>query len=139
MPILRLSTGDTLKLLRGTRTVSTFADESMGMFDMLDESDFMLDESDFMLDESVVVVVDVIAALSPCWLCVGVGAGAPVPNWVDDESVVVVVVDVDAAGSGAGAGAGAGSAAGAGAGVVFTSPFAADVDVVCEPSFETRM
>jgi hypothetical protein len=54
------------------------------------------------------------------------------------ESVVVVVV-VDAAGSGAGAGAGSAAGAGAGAGIVFTSPFAADVDVVCEPSFETRM
>lgn len=58
-----------------------------------------------------------------------------------DESVVVVVVLVVGAGvgSGAGAGAGAGSAAGAGAGVVVTSPFVADVDVVCEPSFVTRM
>jgi hypothetical protein len=62
--------------------------------------------------------------------------------------VVVVVVLVGAgagvgaatgAGVGSGAGAGAGSAAGAGAGVVVTSPFVADVDVVCEPSFETRM
>jgi hypothetical protein len=31
-----------------------------------------------MLDESVVVVVGVMA-LSDCWLCVTVGAGAPVP------------------------------------------------------------
>ncbi len=69
------------------------------------------------------------------------------------ESVVVVVVLVDgagagvgsAAGAGVGAGAGAGSAAGAGAGVgaaagaVYTSPFVADVEVLCEPSFVTRM
>jgi hypothetical protein len=58
--------------------------------------------------------------------------------------VVVVVVVVGAgvgagAGVGSGAGAGAGSAAGAGAGDVYTSPFVADVDVVCDPSFETRM
>lgn len=64
------------------------------------------------------------------------------PYWLV-ESVVVVVVLVVGAGAGAaigsGAGAGAGSAAGAGAGVVVTSPFVADVDVVCEPSFDTRM
>jgi hypothetical protein len=42
-------------------------------------------------------VVVVAAALSVCWLCVGVGAAAPVPSWlvesvfvIDDESVVVV-------------------------------------------------
>jgi hypothetical protein len=53
-----------------------------------------------------------------------------------------VVVGVGAgvgAGVGSGAGAGAGSAAGAGAGVVVTSPFVEFVDVLCEPSFETRM
>ncbi len=68
---MTLSMGDTFKLLRGTRTVSTLADESICMLPMLDESVFMLDES--------VVMVDVVAALSPCWLCVGVGAAAPVP------------------------------------------------------------
>ena len=61
--------------------------------------------------------------------------------------VVVVLADgvgagvgsATGAGLGSGAGAGAGSAAGAGAGAVYTSPFVADVDVLCEPSFETRM
>jgi len=57
MPIRTLSIGDTCRLLRGTRTVSV-AVESMDIPDMLDES------------------VDV---LSACWLCVGVGAAAPVP------------------------------------------------------------
>ena len=42
-----------------------------------DESIFIPD----MPDESVDIIdfVDVIAALSTCWLCVGVGAIAPVP------------------------------------------------------------
>ena len=58
-----LSIGETCSGPRFTRTVSTAVDE---------ESIFIPD----MLDESVVVVV---IALSPCWLCVGVGATAPVP------------------------------------------------------------
>ena len=63
--------------------------------------------------------------------------------------VVVVVVELAGAGAGIGsaagigagvaAGIGAGVAAGIGAGVVVTSPLVAEVDVVCEPSFETRM
>ena len=66
MPILALSTGDTCSELRGTFTVSTGVAE---------ESVFI----GAMLDESVVVVVGVMA-LSDCWLCVTVGAGAPVPS-----------------------------------------------------------
>jgi hypothetical protein len=64
-PIRTLSIGETLRLSRGTRTVSVGAG---------------------ILDESVGVVT----ALSVCWLCVGVGAAAPVPSCEDDESVVVV-------------------------------------------------
>ena len=59
IPIFTLSIGETCRLLRGTRTVST---------GVAVESIFMLDES-----------VDIAAALSVCWLCVGVGATAPVP------------------------------------------------------------
>ncbi len=143
-----LSIGETERLLRGTRTVSTgVADESIFIPDMLDESVDMVD-------------VDVDIALSPCWLCVGVGAAAPVPYWFVESVVAVVVVLVVGAGVGSAAGvgwaAGAGSAAGAGidsaagagacigsaagAGVVVTSPLVADVDVVlCEPSLETRI
>jgi hypothetical protein len=80
MPIFTLSMGETFRLLRGTRTVSVGA----GLIVAFDESIFIPD----MLDESVVVVT----ALSVCWLCVGVGAAAPVPSCLDDESVVVVVV-----------------------------------------------
>ena len=61
-----LSIGETCSGPRFTRTVSTGVAE---------ESIFIPD----MLDESVVVVVVVVVALSPCWLCVGVGATAPVP------------------------------------------------------------
>jgi hypothetical protein len=53
-----------------------------------------------------------------------------------------VVVGVGAgvgAGAGVGSGAGAGAGSAAGAGVVVTSPFVEFVDVLCEPSFETRM
>jgi hypothetical protein len=59
-----------------------------GVVVVLDESIFIPD----MLDESV--VVGGVTALSVCWLCVGVGAGAPVPSWlesvfgVDEVSVV---------------------------------------------------
>lgn len=106
IPILTLSIGETFRLLRGTRTVSTGV--SVFMPFMLDESVFM----PFMLEESV-LMLDMAAALSACWLCVGVGAAAPVPYCIDEESVVVVVL---AAGAGIGSGAGAGSAAGAGAG-----------------------
>jgi hypothetical protein len=52
-----LSTGDTCSELRGTLTVSTGVAE-----------------------ESTVVVVVGVTALSDCWLCVTVGAGAPVPS-----------------------------------------------------------
>jgi hypothetical protein len=66
MPILTLSIGETCsEPLGGTFTVSTGVAE---------ESVFI----GAMLDESVVVVVGVMA-LSACWLCVTVGAGAPVP------------------------------------------------------------
>jgi hypothetical protein len=86
IPIRTLSIGATFRLLRGTRTVSVGA----GVVVVLDESILIPD----MLDESVVVdVVGVVTALSVCWLCVGVGAAAPVPSCVDEESVVVVVVD----------------------------------------------
>ena len=80
IPIFTLSIGETFRLLRGTLTVSTgVADESIFIPDMLDES---------------VVIVD---ALSVCWLCVGVGATAPVPYC--EESVVGAVL---AAGAGVG-------------------------------------
>ena len=62
IPIFTLSIGETFRLLRGTLTVST---------GVAAESIFIVD----LLDESVVIV----AALSVCWLCVGVGATAPVP------------------------------------------------------------
>jgi hypothetical protein len=84
IPIRTLSTGATFRLLRGTRTVSVGA----GVVVVLDESILIPD----MLDESVVVDVVGVTALSVCWLCVGVGAAAPVPSCVDEESVVVVVV-----------------------------------------------
>ena len=67
IPILTLSIGETCSELRGTFIVST------GVFE---ESIFIPD----MLDESVVVVVVGVMALSDCWLCVTVGAGAPVPS-----------------------------------------------------------
>ncbi|MDB4910666.1 MAG: hypothetical protein JWO39_1489 [Gemmatimonadetes bacterium] len=86
IPIRTLSIGATFRLLRGTRTVSVGAGVVVVV---LDESILIPD----MLDESVVVdVVGVVTALSVCWLCVGVGAAAPVPSCVDEESVVVVVV-----------------------------------------------
>jgi hypothetical protein len=88
IPIRTLSTGATFRLLRGTRTVSVGA--GVVVVVVLDESILIPD----MLDESVVVDVEGVAtALSVCWLCVGVGAAAPVPSCVDEESVVVVVVD----------------------------------------------
>ena len=118
IPIFTLSTGETFRLVRGTLTVSTgVAAESIFIPDMLDES------------------VDIVDALSVCWLCVGVAAAAPVPYC--EESVVGAVVAAGA-GVGSGAGAGAGSAAGAGAGVLVTSPFVDCVDV-CEPSLVTRI
>jgi hypothetical protein len=119
MPIRTLSIGATFRLFCGTRTVSTGVAE----------------ESILMLDESV----DIVAALSVCWLCVGVGAAAPVPNCEVDESVVVDSGVAAGAGVGSGVGAGVGSAAGVGAGVVVTSPPVVCVDVLCAPSFETRM
>jgi hypothetical protein len=67
-PIRTLSIGETFRLLRGTRTVSVGA----GVVGVADES------------------VGVVTALSVCWLCVGVGAAAPVPSCEVDESVVVV-------------------------------------------------
>jgi hypothetical protein len=75
-PIRTLSIGETFRLSRGTRTVSVGA----GVV-VVDESIFIPD----MLEESVGVVT----ALSVCWLCVGVGAAAPVPSCEEDESVVV--------------------------------------------------
>ena len=66
MPILTLSIGETCSELRGTFSVSTDFEESIFIPDML--------------DESVVVVVVGVIALSDCWLCVTVGAGAPVPS-----------------------------------------------------------
>ena len=129
-PMRVLSMGETVRLLRG---VVELAVESVVVVVVV------LDGGVDMLDESVPVVVVlafggvvVVAELSVCWLCVGVGAGAPMPSCVvsvvgvvdgdvviDDESVVVdddgvVVVDD---------------------GDVVTSP----VDVACEPSFDTRM
>lgn len=85
IPIFVLSTGDTLRLLRGMRVESVRV----------------------MLDESVVVVVVVLAlggvvvvvvlvlplALSVCVLCVGVVALAPVPSCCAAVSEDVVVVD----------------------------------------------
>jgi hypothetical protein len=102
-----LSTGATCRLLRGTRTVSDGAgvvvviedesvrmlEESVRMFDMLEESVVVLAAGAGVV--VVVVVVVLAAALSVCWLCVGVGAAAPVPSCVEDESVVVVVVVVE--------------------------------------------
>jgi hypothetical protein len=87
IPMRVLSTGDTDRLLRGVAPLAV-------------------------LSVPVVVVlafggVVVVAELSVCWLCVGVGAGAPVPSCVEsvvglvDESVtveddgVVVVVPID--------------------------------------------
>jgi hypothetical protein len=74
-PMRVLSIGDTVRLLRGAAPLTA-------------------------LSVPVVVVlafggVVVVAELSVCWLCVGVGAGAPVPSCVEsvvglvDESVVV--------------------------------------------------
>jgi hypothetical protein len=86
IPMRVLSTGETLRLLRGMAPL-------------------------VVLSVPVVVVlafggVVVVAELSVCWLCVGVGAGAPVPSCVEsvvglvDESVLteddgVVVVPID--------------------------------------------
>jgi hypothetical protein len=78
-PIRTLSIGETFRLSRCTRTVSVGA----GVVVAFEESIFIPD----MPDESVGAVT----ALSVCWLCVGVGAAAPVPSCDVDESVVVVV------------------------------------------------
>jgi hypothetical protein len=106
-----------------------------------------------MLDESV-VVVGAPAALSVCWLCVGVGAAAPVPSCEDEESVVVVVDDegvvvmlvdgvvdieesvvVEDGGVVVEGVVDIEESVVVVEGDVVTSP----VDVACEPSFETRM
>ncbi|HMA02585.1 MAG: hypothetical protein ACM34L_07650 [Gemmatimonas sp.] len=79
IPIRVLSIGETVRLLRGMPV------ESLRV--MLDESVVVVLELG-----GVVVVVVVAAALSVCWLCVGVGAAAPVPSCWDAESVVVVDV-----------------------------------------------
>ena len=121
-----LSTGDTFRLLRGTRTVST------GVVVVA------------LAVESVRIVESDIAVLSVCMLCVGVGATAPVPYCDESvfaavESLVVMVVDA-AGGVAVSAGAGAGAAAGAGAGAVYTSPpVDCCVVVECVPSFDTLM
>jgi hypothetical protein len=96
-PIFVLSIGETVRLLCGVAEFLT-ADVSVVDVPVVDVPD--------MLEESVVVVVVlafgvvvvllelggvvVVAELSVCWLCVGVGAGAPVPSCV--ESVVGLVV-----------------------------------------------
>lgn len=79
IPIRVLSIGETVRLLRGMPVESVRV--------MLDESVVVVLELG-----GVVVVVVVAAALSVCWLCVGVGAAAPVPSCWDAESVVVVDV-----------------------------------------------
>lgn len=80
IPIRVLSIGETVRLLRGMLVESVRV--------MLDESVVVV-----VLElGGVVVVVVVAAALSVCWLCVGVGAAAPVPSCWDAESVVVVDV-----------------------------------------------
>ena len=92
-PIFVLSIGETVRLLCG---VAEFLTADVSVVDVPD-----------MLEESVVVVVVlafggvvVVAELSVCWLCVGVGAGAPVPSCVESvvgvavvDGVVVVLVD----------------------------------------------
>jgi hypothetical protein len=110
-PIFVLSIGETVRLLCGVAEFLT-ADVSVVDVPVVDVPD--------MLEESVVVVVVlafgvvvvslllelggvvVVAELSVCWLCVGVGAGAPVPSCVESvlgvavvEGVVVVLVLVD--------------------------------------------
>jgi hypothetical protein len=80
-PIRTLSIGETFRLSRCTRTVSVGA--GVVVVVAFEESIFIPD----MPDESVGAA----AALSVCWLCVGVGAAAPVPSCDVDESVVVVV------------------------------------------------
>lgn len=114
IPILVLSIGETCRLLRGiVRLVSVGVvvelvvafDESIFIPDMLEESVVVLELG------GVVVVVAAPVVLSDCWLCVGVGAAAPVPSCWDDESVVVdedgvVVIDEESVvldGDGAGA------------------------------------
>jgi hypothetical protein len=71
IPIRTLSTGDTFRLLRGTRTVSVGAgvvvvvlDESIRIPDMLDESVVVLELGGVV----VVVVLDELVALSVCVL-----------------------------------------------------------------------
>jgi hypothetical protein len=108
-PIFVLSIGETVRLLCGVAEFLT-ADVSVVDVPVVDVPD--------MLEESVVVVVVlafgvvvvslllelggvvVVAELSVCWLCVGVGAGAPVPSCVESVvglalvgGVVVVLVD----------------------------------------------
>jgi hypothetical protein len=74
-PILVLSTGETVRLLCGVALLV----------------------APLVLSVPVVVVlafggVVVVAELSVCWLCVGVGAGAPVPSCVESVRAVGVVV-----------------------------------------------
>jgi hypothetical protein len=89
-----LSMGETVRLFCGVAELAAAVESVGGVVVVVVGVD--------MLDESVPVVVVlafggvvVVAELSVCWLCVGVGAGAPVPSCV--ESVVgVAVVDGDA-------------------------------------------
>ena len=145
-PIFVLSIGETVRLLCGVAEFTAVESEvagvvvvlELGVVDMLDESVPVV----VVLAFGVVVLVElggvvVVAELSVCWLCVGVGAAAPVPSCVEDESVVVVVVVEDD-----GVVIDDESVVVEDDGVVVvedgedvTSP----VDVACEPSFDTRM
>ena len=105
-----LSIGETLRLLRGMPALPVVLSVDVvpvvgGVVVVVLEL-FIELESVVVLELGVVVVVVLelgvvvlvelpVVLLSVCWLCVGVGAAAPVPSCVDDESVLVVVVDVD--------------------------------------------
>jgi len=168
IPILVLSIGDTLRLLRGMPVESVRV--------MLDESVVVVVVVVLALGGVVVVVVLVLPfALSVCVLCVGVVALAPVPSccaavseevvvvyeFIDVESVVVVEdggvvvvedgVDIDAEslvleGDGVvveddGVDIDAESVVVDDDGVVVVDGVVvtSPVDVACDPSFETRM
>ena len=101
-PIFVLSIGETVRLLCGVAEFTAVESEVAGVVVVLELGVVdMLEESVVVLAFGVVVLVElggvvVVAELSVCWLCVGVGAGAPVPICVEsvvglvDESLVVV-------------------------------------------------
>jgi hypothetical protein len=76
MPIRALSTGETLRLFLRTVVVSVGVAGGVVVLMLLIVESLLMVESRFIVESLVVGAI----VLSPCWLCVGVGAGAPVPS-----------------------------------------------------------